>query len=117
MPVASAWTLLVSTILVTAPRIAIVSPPDGTTTSASTIDVTARVDVPESSRIRVTCNGRPAVLRAGALRCVVPLEPGVNAVVVHAMDAGRNGTSAGVRVVRKAATSITLYPSAVTIHG
>ena len=50
---------------------------------------------------RVTCNGVHAMLDAtDAFTCEVPLQPGLNAVVVQAADLAGNGRSAGLRVTR-----------------
>jgi hypothetical protein len=64
----------------------------------------------------VKCNGRPASVVDGRVECVVPLLPGVNAVVLLAVDAAGNSASAGVRVLREMpGGAITIFPDTLRI--
>jgi hypothetical protein len=66
---------------------------------------------------RVTCNSVSATLDAtGGFSCDVPLQPGLNAVVVQALDVAGNGRSAGLRVTRLAPVeSVRISPVKATI--
>jgi hypothetical protein len=66
---------------------------------------------------RVACNGVGAALdAAGAFTCEVPVQPGLNAVVVQAVDLASNGRSAGLRVTRVGPVgAIQVSPVAATI--
>jgi hypothetical protein len=85
----------------TPPSVRLSEPLDGMATSASTMTVVASVADELSGLAKVTCNGRTARVERGVVRCAVPLSPGVNAVVVHAMDQAGNSASAGARVTRE----------------
>jgi hypothetical protein len=97
------------------PRITITSPADGTTTTDSSTKITARVEFPTDSQVRVTCNGRTATVREGAVHCTIGLEAGVNAIEVRAVDADGQSASAAIRVARKTGVGLPIVPNALTI--
>ena len=70
-------------------------------TPAASVTLTGSVADEGAGVARVTCNGVGATLdAAGAFACEVPLQPGLNAVVVQAVDLAGHGRSAGLRVTR-----------------
>ncbi len=108
-------TLLSAPVASAAPRVTVTSPSDGVTTTSETIQVVARVDDATPGRVRVTCNGRAVPVHDGAVRCAIPLDVGVNAVEVRAINAIGEGTSAVFRVSRKTRAGLTLIPNAVAV--
>ena len=97
------------------PSVEVSAPAEGMTTTASTVAVSGHVTATAKS-LQVTCNGRPAVVVKSIVRCTVPLTIGVNAVVLHAIDGSGNGSSAGVRVIRKAfGTGVNVFPTTLAL--
>jgi hypothetical protein len=84
----------------TPPGVAIASPANGTTTSATSVAVTGTVSDAASGIVSATCNGVAATVVDGEVSCLVTLERGRNSIVLHARDAAGNALSAGVRITR-----------------
>ena len=101
---------------VTPPLVTVTSPAEGFTTPADRVTLVGTVKDAGSGVHHVACNGRPASLMNGIVRCVVPLLAGVNAVVLLAVDAAGNSASAGVRVLRDVpAGPLTMFPDTLRI--
>jgi hypothetical protein len=86
-------------------------------TSESAVTVTGTAADGGTGVARVSCNGEEATLATdGTFSCSVSLRPGLNPVVIHAVDLAGNGRSAGRRITRVAAVeSITVSPASATI--
>jgi len=85
----------------TPPVLALTTPSEATvTTTATTLTLTGTVSDALSGVATVTCNGGAATREADAWTCEVPLTPGRNAIVVHALDIAGGQVSAGVMVTR-----------------
>ncbi|MDO8677529.1 MAG: hypothetical protein Q7R30_03065 [Acidobacteriota bacterium] len=102
---------------VTPPIVTLKSPADGITTRKAEITVKGRVSDTESGIASVTCNGQPATVVDGVVRCVVSLRPGVNDVILQASDVAGNSASAGARVTlaRRTISAIALTPGRKTM--
>lgn len=100
-----------------APTLTIVEPADQSTTTTAEL-VVAGIAVDDASGLAgVWCNGRPAQLTGSELRCVVPLTPGRNDVVLHAVDAAGLNTSTAVSVTRVGVpTRLLLSPARRTLE-
>lgn len=89
---------------------------DGLVTTATSLAVSGQLSDLLAGVTTATCNGVAATLSSGTVQCDVPLQPGQNAVVVHARDAAGNGMSAGVNVTRVgSAASVKVSPSERTL--
>ena len=82
------------------PVVILTMPAKGITTRKAEIVVKGRVSDDSSGIASVTCNGRPATVVDGDVRCLVSLRPGINDVVLQASDVAGNSASAGGRITR-----------------
>jgi hypothetical protein len=100
-----------------APRVQIVTPAEGLSTAAVSIQILARAADELSGVTSATCAGVQASFdERGDIRCTVALLPGVNDVVVEATDAAGNSGSIGVRVTRTGSTSkLRVAPEALSV--
>jgi hypothetical protein len=78
----------------------ITSPTDGTTTVGSTILVSGTVADALSGVAGVRCGPDPVVVAGGTWSCTVALQPGDNAISVHADDVAGNGADRTIHVTR-----------------
>src|SRR5206468_715427 len=86
--------------------------PAGWNNTQVTVTFTGTAADTRSGLASATCNHSPAVINGGTITCDVSLNPGFNAIVVHAMDNAGNGTSVGLRVTRSASrTALLITPS------
>ena len=101
----------------TPPSVRLMNPSSRSTTRQPRITVRSRVSNASSGIAKVTCNGQPATVVRKTARCVVPLLPGLNDVIVQAIDGAGNRASAGVQITRavKRAAAIALTPSHRTL--
>jgi hypothetical protein len=77
----------------TAPDVEILSPPDGTTTRASSIDVSGSA-TDANPIVSVTCNGILGVVQGSTFTCAgVPLAPGPNPIEVIVLDIADNSAT------------------------
>jgi len=89
---------------------------DGLVTAATSVVVGGQVADALAGVTSVTCNGVATTFANGNVQCDVPLQPGRNAVVVHAADAAGNSMSAGVNVTRVGtASTVKVTPSEGTL--
>jgi hypothetical protein len=96
----------------TMPALAVTSPANGATTTASTIAITATADDTLSGVADATCNGEPATVTSGAISCSVPLGNGRNFLAVQVSDVAGNKRSVLLRVNRMAtATTLSALPT------
>ncbi len=99
----------------TAPVVAVSAPANGSTSSAS-IAMVASVSDALSGLGSVTCNGEPVPVVDGEVECDVTLRPGLNAVVLVAVDLAGNVNSVGRRIVRTGVpTTLLLSPARQTL--
>jgi hypothetical protein len=69
-----------------------------------------------SGVVVAACNGVAASVVGDAVECDVPLSPGRNSVVLHALDAAGNAMSAGVTLMRSGtATALRITPATRTL--
>jgi hypothetical protein len=101
----------------TAPDATITSPAGMTTTSGTSIALVGEASDQLSGLSSVTCNGQAATIAGGDVSCNVPLNPGINDIVLVARDVAGNSTSAGVRIVRTGTSTVLgLAPAMQTIE-
>ena len=82
------------------PLLTISTPLDNATTEAATIDVLGTVS--DATPVTISVNGNPAVVNGDTfLGAAIPLQLGVNTILVIANDLGGNSASASVTVTRK----------------
>jgi len=74
----------------TPPVLGVASPIDGETFSVPTISSTGTVTDSLSGIATLTCNGIPVSNSGGSFSCNIPINPGVNLVVVRALDIAGN---------------------------
>jgi hypothetical protein len=99
----------------TPPRISILSKPEPQT-EMSFLDLTASMDDTGSGLQSAACNGRPARIADGIVRCTIALADGVNDVIVSATDFAGNSASQAVTVTRVGISrSVAIIPSVTTI--
>jgi hypothetical protein len=84
----------------TPPSVSLLDPIDGLTTSTATVTVEGEVSDTLSDVVTMKCNEAVVAPANGSVNCAVPLEPGLNAVVLHARDLAGNNASKGIRVTR-----------------
>lgn len=84
----------------TAPTLTLESPSSGTSTSLSSVLVTAHAADAFSGLLSAQCNGADASIANGTITCDAPLRPGINTVGVYAVDHAGNSVSRAVRVTR-----------------
>jgi hypothetical protein len=82
----------------TAPAVMLTSPESNSVTADATVAVTGTATDALAGVSSVKCNGTPATVEAGVVDCSIALRPGVNAIVINAMDLAGNSTSAGIRL-------------------
>jgi len=96
----------------TPPLLAIETPADHAIVDAGDIIVTGAADDSASGIVDARCNGEPAELLAGRIRCVVPLSAGRNAIILHAIDAVGHNASTAISITRALpGSAIQLTPS------
>jgi alpha-tubulin suppressor-like RCC1 family protein len=96
----------------TAPNLTITEPVSQTAIDGDHVDVTGVAFDPASGLADGRCNGEPAEIVDGLVRCRVPLNPGRNDIILHAIDAVGHNSSASVVVTRVGiATSLRLTPA------
>jgi hypothetical protein len=122
----SATTSVTLNIDKTPPAIAISSPANGATLSASPVSVTGTIAETLSGIAGIGCNGTPATLSASTFTCNLPLVNGVNTVVVDAIDVAGNAASSTISVnfvpgpvvtITSPATGSTVNASAIIVRG
>ena len=92
------------------------APADASTTTDSSIAVTATVIDNLSGPSTAKCNGTPATISTGSIACQVALQKGVNPVIVQVLDVAGNVASTSVSVTRTGtAASISAVPSKYTL--
>src|SRR5688572_20580526 len=84
----------------TPPTVTLTSVPRERTTTAPSASLTGLVADRGSGVNHVTWNGVAARVSRGAASCTVPLQPGMNAVVMVARDRAGNVASSGVMITR-----------------
>jgi hypothetical protein len=100
----------------TPPTVTLTSVPRERTTTAPSASLTGLVADRGSGVNHVTCNGVAARVSRGAASCTVPLQPGMNAVVMVARDRAGNVASSGVMITRLVKTAVLrLSPAAHTV--
>jgi RHS repeat-associated protein len=77
----------------TPPSIAITSPANGATVTASSLSVTGTVSDALSGVATVTCNGSPATVQSGSFSCSLTLTSGTNTITPQATDVAGNTSS------------------------
>jgi hypothetical protein len=97
----------------TPPAVVLSAPDDRVVTMASDVVATAQVTASLSPIASATCNGVPATVVSGAVNCTIALRPGLNAVIVSALNMAGTSASAGRRVTRST-NSATLAISPTT---
>ncbi len=91
--------------------VSVSAPADGTITDQPSLVLTGLVSDSLSGLASATCGAVVAAIVNGAAECTVPLRPGVNSLVLHAMDHAGNSASSGIRVTRTgAATTLAITP-------
>lgn len=92
------------------------APSDGVTTTQSSVELSGAASDLLSGVASATCNGQAATVVSTTVECIVTLRPGVNSIVLHAVDAAGNGASSSVRVTRVVTpTVIMITPRAQTL--
>jgi alpha-tubulin suppressor-like RCC1 family protein len=100
----------------TSPTVTVSTPTDGSVTTGNSIAMVAAVSDALSGAATATCNGTAATLSNGSITCQVPIQNGLNAIVMAARDAAGNMSSASVRVARTGSpTAIRLLPSSSSL--
>ena len=77
----------------TPPTLTLASPADGTTFASSPLVVSGTVSDNFVPYPPVTCNGNTAVISGNSFTCNIPLNVGVNTIVISASDWARNVSS------------------------
>lgn len=100
----------------TPPTVSLVTPVDGTSTALGHVEVSGHVSDSLSGLSWAACNGARAQIVGDIVRCSVALSPGINAVVLHAMDLAGNSASAAARVIRLTPSGpVSVVPASMTI--
>ena len=99
------------------PVLGITAPGDGVQVIADRIEVIGVISDAASGVVNAGCNGQPAAVVDGAVRCEVPLHPGRNEIILHASDAAGHSASAAIAVQRiGSASALTLTPATRTME-
>lgn len=88
----------------TSPTVSITSPASGSTTNTS-LTVSGAVADALSGIAFATCNGEEATITSGNTSCDVELRPGVNTIVLVAVDVAGNSASDAIRITRTGTAS------------
>lgn len=100
----------------TPPTVTLTKVPAERTTTAPKVSLTGLVADRLSGVDYVTCNGVATRVRRGIASCTVPLQPGLNAVVMMARDRAGNVASSGVMITRRLArTARRMSPASHTV--
>ena len=94
------------------PALAITTPQDRSTTDADVVDVTGEAIDLASGLADGRCNGEPAEVVDGLVRCSVRLHPGRNEIILHASDVAGHNSSAAVSVTRVGTPSMLMLSPA-----
>jgi len=94
------------------PALTITAPADRSAIDADVVEVSGRAIDLGSGLADGRCNGDPAVIIDGILRCTVRLHPGRNDIIFHATDVVGHNSSTAISVTRVGAgTAFTLAPA------
>lgn len=94
------------------PPVVAISLNDEGTTAEDTVTLAGTVADAGSGVATVLCHGEPVPVASGGVNCTVSLQPGVNHLTLHAVDALGHNASAGLTVTRVGvSSSITLSPA------
>ena len=100
----------------TAPTVSLMTPEHGSTTTDTSVQVTASVGDSLSGIGSVTCNGEPAEAAEGLVNCTVELRRGRNSIAVVVRDGAGNSASVGATISRVGtATQLKLSPPTRTM--
>ena len=94
------------------PSLSITEPADRSAIEAAMVEITGQAFDLASGLADGRCNGSPAAIVDGLVRCTVPLHPGRNEIVLHAIDAAGHNSSAAISVTRIGASSSLLLTPA-----
>lgn len=94
------------------PVLTITEPADHSAIDADAVEVFGRAADLASGLVAAWCNSSQAQIVDGVVRCVVPLHPGRNEIVLHALDGVGRNSSAAISVTRAGAgVALTLTPA------
>jgi hypothetical protein len=100
----------------TPPSVTVSAPVVGASVMTDSVNVSGSMNDSLSGLQSATCNGVTATISSGGLNCTVPLQLGLNAIVVQALDTAGNNTSVSVPVTRTGdPTFLAVVPSTRTL--
>lgn len=82
------------------PALAITAPADQSAIDADVVEITGGAVDRGAGLTTVWCNGSAVTVNDGVVRCSVPLHPGRNDIVLHAVDLLGRNSSAAISVTR-----------------
>lgn len=98
------------------PTVSLTSPSGDETTDTPTVTLAGTVTDSVSGVVSAACNGTPATIVSGSVSCTMNLQPGMNALMVTAIDAAGNSASASVnKTLAGTPTQLSVVPGTRTM--